>query len=71
MSLLRRGILGGARLSAEPVRHRALDLLGDLALPGAPLPAHVTARRPQHALNQAFVRQLLEQRDALVPVEPG
>lgn len=58
-------ILGGARLPDEPVRHRALDLLGDLALLGAPLAARVTARRPSHAMNQAFLRHLLAQRDAL------
>ncbi len=54
------GILGGARLPAEPVRHRALDLLGDLALLGAPLLARISARRPGHALNLDFVRLLLE-----------
>jgi UDP-3-O-[3-hydroxymyristoyl] N-acetylglucosamine deacetylase len=53
-------ILGGARLPDEPVRHRALDLLGDLALLGAPLLAKVSARRPSHALNGDFVRLLLE-----------
>lgn len=40
----------------EPARHKALDLLGDLALLGAPLLAHVTAMRPGHALTAAFVR---------------
>jgi UDP-3-O-[3-hydroxymyristoyl] N-acetylglucosamine deacetylase len=55
-------ILGGARLPSEPVRHRALDLLGDLALLGVPLAARVTARRPSHALNQAFLRRLAEPR---------
>ncbi len=58
-------ILGGARLPAEPVRHRALDLLGDLALLGAPLVARVTAWRPSHAMNQAFLHHLLAQPDAL------
>ena len=53
-------ILGGARLPDEPVRHRALDLLGDLTLLGAPLAARITARRPAHGINQAFVRALLE-----------
>lgn len=58
-------ILGGARLPDEPVRHRALDLLGDLALLGAPLVAQVTAWRPSHAMNQAFLRHLLAEPDAL------
>lgn len=60
-------ILGGARLPEEPVRHRALDLLGDLALLGAPLVARVTAWRPSHAMNQAFLHHLLAQPGALDP----
>ncbi|HYF08487.1 MAG TPA: UDP-3-O-acyl-N-acetylglucosamine deacetylase [Acetobacteraceae bacterium] len=64
-------ILGGARLPDEPVRHRALDLLGDLALLGMPLHAHVTARRPSHALNQAFVQHLLAQADAVETRDAG
>jgi UDP-3-O-[3-hydroxymyristoyl] N-acetylglucosamine deacetylase len=62
-------ILGGARLPAEPVRHRALDLLGDLALLGAPLQAQVTAWRPSHAMNHAFLHHLLRDADALEWVE--
>lgn len=62
-------ILGGARLPAEPVRHRALDLLGDLALLGAPLLARVTAWRPSHAMNHAFLHRLLAETGALEPVE--
>lgn len=58
--LIGAGILGGARLPDEPVRHRALDLLGDLALLGAPLAARITASRPAHAINQTFVRALLD-----------
>ncbi len=57
--LFRGGILGGARLPAEPVRHRALDLLGDLALLGMPLLAHVTAHRTGHALNLALVQAIM------------
>jgi UDP-3-O-[3-hydroxymyristoyl] N-acetylglucosamine deacetylase len=62
-------ILGGARLPAEPVRHRALDLLGDLALLGTPLLAKVTAWRPSHAMNHAFLHHLLAQTDALATME--
>lgn len=57
--LFRGSILGGARLPAEPVRHRALDLLGDLALLGMPLLAHVTAHRTGHALNLALVQAIM------------
>ena len=62
-------ILGGARLPAEPVRHRAIDLLGDLALLGAPLEARITAWRPSHAMNHAFLRHLLARAELLETVE--
>lgn len=62
--LVRGGILGGARLPAEPVRHRALDLLGDLALLGMPLLAHVTAHRTGHALNLALVEAIMARPEA-------
>ncbi|MBR0654855.1 UDP-3-O-acyl-N-acetylglucosamine deacetylase [Plastoroseomonas arctica] len=64
--LFRGGILGGARLPAEPVRHRALDLLGDLALLGMPLLGHVTAHRTGHALNLALVQTIMARPDAWV-----
>ena len=62
-------ILGGARLPAEPVRHRVLDLVGDLALLGAPLVAEVTAWRPSHAINHAFLQLLLAEAGAAEWVE--
>ncbi len=48
----------GPRFEDEPVRHKTLDLLGDLALVGRPLRARVRAHRPSHALNHALVRSL-------------
>jgi len=39
------------RFPNELARHKLLDLLGDLALIGRPLAAHVIAVRPGHALN--------------------
>jgi UDP-3-O-[3-hydroxymyristoyl] N-acetylglucosamine deacetylase len=50
----------GARFEDEMVRHKALDLVGDIALLGAPLLAHVIAIRSGHASNVAFVKTLLE-----------
>ena len=44
----------------EPVRHKALDLLGDLALLGAPLCARVRVHHGGHALHHALVRALTE-----------
>jgi UDP-3-O-acyl N-acetylglucosamine deacetylase len=43
----------------ECVRHKVLDCVGDLALAGRPLHAHVRAFRSGHALNAGLVRRLL------------
>jgi UDP-3-O-acyl N-acetylglucosamine deacetylase len=47
----------------ECVRHKVLDAVGDLALAGRPLHAHIRAFRSGHALNAGLVRELLA-RDA-------
>jgi UDP-3-O-[3-hydroxymyristoyl] N-acetylglucosamine deacetylase len=49
---------GGLRQPDEFVRHKALDLIGDLALLGLSLQGHVTAVRSGHALNQALVAEI-------------
>jgi UDP-3-O-[3-hydroxymyristoyl] N-acetylglucosamine deacetylase/3-hydroxyacyl-[acyl-carrier-protein] dehydratase len=46
------------RFPDEPVRHKILDLLGDLSLLGRPLQGQVHAIRSGHAHNLRFVRQL-------------
>jgi len=46
------------RFRNEPVRHKLLDLLGDLALIGAPLKAQVLAARPGHRANVEFAKQV-------------
>jgi UDP-3-O-acyl-N-acetylglucosamine deacetylase len=43
----------------ECVRHKVLDLVGDLALVGRPLHAHVRARRSGHRLNGAMAALLV------------
>lgn len=48
------------RLPDEPVRHKILDLLGDLHLLGADLHAHVIAMRSGHRTNVELVKSLLE-----------
>lgn len=48
------------RFRDELVRHKVLDLLGDLFLLGRPLLGHVIARRSGHATNVEFVRRLAE-----------
>ncbi len=47
--------LAPLRFPDEPARHKALDLIGDLFLIGAPLRAHVTAVRAGHRLHHALV----------------
>lgn len=46
------------RFKNEPVRHKTLDLIGDLALLGVPLLAHVMAARAGHAANVELVKLL-------------
>jgi len=52
------GILNGKELRYpnEPVRHKALDLIGDLALLGVPIRGHVLAARSGHAANAELVK---------------
>jgi UDP-3-O-[3-hydroxymyristoyl] N-acetylglucosamine deacetylase/3-hydroxyacyl-[acyl-carrier-protein] dehydratase len=48
------------RFPNEPVRHKAVDLIGDLALIGVPLKAHVLAARSGHMANVALARKIRE-----------
>ena len=54
------GILNGKvlRYKNEPVRHKTLDLIGDIALLGVPIIGHITAARAGHASNVEFVKKL-------------
>ncbi len=49
----------GARFPDEMVRHKVLDLLGDLALLGAPILGHIIAIRSGHASHVAFGKRIL------------
>ena len=46
------------RYKNEPVRHKLLDLLGDLALIGTPIKAQILAARPGHRANVEFAKQV-------------
>lgn len=60
------GILNGTlRFRDEFVRHKILDLLGDLALIGRPVIGEITAIRAGHALHSQFVAKLLEKTNGL------
>lgn len=54
---------GGLRFPDEFVRHRVLDLMGDLMLAGGDVVGHLTCRRPTHELNRRILLALLEQVD--------
>ncbi|MEQ8766629.1 MAG: UDP-3-O-acyl-N-acetylglucosamine deacetylase [Planctomycetota bacterium] len=49
------------RFSNEPVRHKILDLVGDLALAGIDLDAHVIATKTGHRANIQFVRKIMQE----------
>jgi UDP-3-O-[3-hydroxymyristoyl] N-acetylglucosamine deacetylase len=53
---------GGLRFSDECCRHKALDLIGDLALIGKPLLGHVIAERAGHAMHVALVNRIMSDR---------
>ncbi|HRS39480.1 MAG TPA: 3-hydroxyacyl-ACP dehydratase FabZ, partial [Bacteroidia bacterium] len=57
-----RGFLDNVKLRYinEPARHKLLDIVGDLALVGAPIKGHILAARPGHVANVAFARQIKE-----------
>jgi UDP-3-O-[3-hydroxymyristoyl] N-acetylglucosamine deacetylase len=50
---------GGLRFADECCRHKALDLIGDLALVGRPLLGQVIAERAGHALHVALVAKIM------------
>ena len=51
------------RFKDEFVRHKALDLLGDLALLGAPVLGHVVAHKAGHSLHTALVGAILQDQE--------
>lgn len=62
---------GGLRRADEFVRHKMLDVVGDLALAGAPLSARFVGHRSGHALNNRLLRALFADASAWRWVEPG
>ena len=63
--LNRQRVLNGPlRFDDEFVRHKVLDLIGDLALAGHHILGHVVAERAGHAMHTALVSRLLRDRSA-------
>ncbi len=54
---------GGLRFPDECCRHKALDLIGDLALIGLPLLGQVIAERAGHAMHVALVAKIMSDAD--------
>jgi UDP-3-O-[3-hydroxymyristoyl] N-acetylglucosamine deacetylase len=54
------------RFQDEFVRHKILDIIGDLALCGMPIIGHVRASRSGHGLHTMLLSTLLRDRDAWV-----
>jgi UDP-3-O-[3-hydroxymyristoyl] N-acetylglucosamine deacetylase len=64
------GVLNNAlRFEDEFVRHKILDVIGDLSLVGYPVIGHLVAHRGGHALHTAFAAKILEEVDAWRLVE--
>ncbi len=55
---------GGLRHEDEPVRHKMLDALGDLALAGGPILGRYTGIRAGHALTNRLLRALFADPEA-------
>ena len=56
------GVLNNAlRFEDEFVRHKILDVIGDLSLVGYPVIGHLVAHRGGHALHTAFAARILEE----------
>ena len=54
----------GLRYPDEFVRHKILDVLGDMTLAGVPVMGHFYAYKPGHDLNNALIKRLFEERSA-------
>lgn len=64
----------GLRFPDEPVRHKILDLLGDLTLLGSPFHGHIIAMRSGHAANVGMVRSVkryMEQKSRVPTFDPS
>ena len=63
VEVLKEGILNNLELqyANEPARHKLLDIIGDLALLGMPIKAHIIATRPGHYSNVQFAKLIKKQ----------
>ncbi len=59
---------GGLRYRDEFVRHKILDLIGDLSLAGMPIIGHVVAHKSGHGINTRMVSKLLQSTWSWMPI---
>ena len=59
------------RYVEEFVRHKMLDIVGDLALIGRPITGHVVAVKPSHSANCELARQIVAQMHAPATPKPA
>jgi len=68
--LSEKGILNkNLRFQDEFVRHKILDLIGDLSLIGYPILAHIKAYKAGHSLHFRLVSEILQCKDKWILVE--
>ncbi len=63
------GVLNPLRFDDEFVRHKMLDVIGDLALVGHAIAGHVSVQRGGHALHAELAQALLDQKDSWTLVD--
>ena len=63
------GVLNPLRFEDEFVRHKMLDVIGDLALVGHPIAGHVSVQRGGHALHAELAAELMRQTDSWTLVD--
>ena len=55
------GTLGAMRGNDEPVRHKALDVLGDLFVLGRPIAGRIRSACGSHGLHAKLVQEVRQQ----------
>lgn len=60
VEVVEKGFLNNVKLhfQNEPARHKLLDIVGDFALIGTPIKAHILAARPGHKANVEFAKKI-------------
>jgi UDP-3-O-[3-hydroxymyristoyl] N-acetylglucosamine deacetylase/3-hydroxyacyl-[acyl-carrier-protein] dehydratase len=67
----KKGIISGSlRYEDEFLRHKILDLIGDLYLLGFPIKGHVVAIKSGHALNIELLQKISQQKKRIESSEP-